>query len=96
MDHGRVIAIGSVSEILGGAASVRLRVTNLDGAGRMALQHFGALDQEGDWITIRGIDEGLIPELVGEIVRLGGRVHAVEPRHLTLEDRFLQLLGGPA
>ena len=34
----------------------------------------------------------LVPELVDEIVRQGGRVYAVEPRHETLEDRFLQLL----
>jgi hypothetical protein len=27
-------------------------------------------------------------------MRLGGRVYAVEPRHETLEDRFLQLLKG--
>jgi len=33
-----------------------------------------------------------MPELVSEIVRRGGRVYAVEPRHETLEDRFLQLL----
>jgi len=29
---------------------------------------------------------------VSEIVNQGGRVYAVEPRHETLEDRFLQLL----
>ena len=31
-------------------------------------------------------------KLVSEIVNQGGRVYAVEPRHETLEDRFLQLL----
>jgi hypothetical protein len=30
---------------------------------------------------------------VQELVRLGGRVYAVESRQQTLEDRFLELLG---
>ena len=35
-----------------------------------------------------------VPDLVSEIVALGGRVYAVEPRHQSLEDRFMELLGG--
>ena len=31
-------------------------------------------------------------EAAAEIVRLGGRVYAVEPQQQSLEDRFLQLL----
>ena len=50
---------------------------------------------EGDWLVIRGIDDERVPELVAHIVRLGGRVYAVEPRHESLEDRFLRLLGQP-
>jgi hypothetical protein len=45
---------------------------------------------------VRGVDAERIPELVSEIVRLGGRVYAVEPKHESLEDRFLSLLGGGA
>ena len=47
---------------------------------------------DGEWLTFRGLAEDRVPELVGEIVRDGGRVYAVEPRHETLEDRFLELL----
>jgi hypothetical protein len=32
--------------------------------------------------------------MVSELVALGGRVYAVEHQYQTLEDRFLQLLGG--
>ena len=42
---------------------------------------------------MRGLEPERVPEVVDEIVRQGGRVYAVEPRHLSLEDRFLQLLG---
>jgi ABC-2 type transport system ATP-binding protein len=34
-----------------------------------------------------------IPDLVARLVREGARVHAVEPNHTSLEDRFLALVG---
>ncbi len=33
-----------------------------------------------------------IPDLVARLVAGGGRVHAVEPRHASLEERFLELV----
>ena len=92
VDHGRVIATGTMAQILGRDGAVRVRVTGLQPAGRAALRSYGSLDDEGEWLTFRGLSQERIPELVGEIVRQGGRVYAVEPRHETLEDRFLQLL----
>ena len=94
VDRGRVVAEGSLDELLGGD-TVRIRVTDLDRAAKTGLSRFGQLDDEGDWLAIRGIDTERVPELVADIVRLGGRVHAVEPRHESLEDRFLRLLGQP-
>ncbi len=67
-------------------------MTGLTPRQRAGLATFGGLDDDGEWITLRGIDPDRIPDLVAEAVRLGGRVHQVEPRQQTLEDRFLQLL----
>jgi ABC-2 type transport system ATP-binding protein len=92
VDHGRVIATGTLDELLKGEGAVRVRVTGLDGARHSALAHFGRLAEEGEWLTIRGLAPDRVPELVAELVRLGGRVYAVEPRQQSLEDRFLQLL----
>ena len=94
VDRGRVVAEGTLDELLGGD-TVRIRVTDLDRAAKTGLSRFGQLDDEGEWLVIRGIDTERVPELVADIVRLGGRVHAVEPRHESLEDRFLRLLGQP-
>jgi ABC-2 type transport system ATP-binding protein len=93
VDHGRVIATGTLDELLGGGAC-RLRLSGLTAEQRASLGSFGELDDDGQWMTVRGIEPERVPELVAEAVRLGGRVYAVEPRHQTLEDRFLQLLGG--
>ena len=92
VDHGRVIATGTMAQILGQDGAVRVRVTGLSAASRTGLGGFGTLEDEGEWLTFRGLDPDRVPELVNEIVRQGGRVYAVEPRHETLEDRFLQLL----
>lgn len=91
VDHGRVIKSGTMDELLGGSA-VRVRVAGLGTADLKSLSGFGDLDGEGDQLTFNGLGPDRVPELVAEIVRLGGRVYAVEPRHQTLEDRFLELL----
>lgn len=92
VDHGRVIASGTMDELLTGTA-VRVRVTGLGQAERNKLtDSFGAIDDEGEQLTFTNLKPDRVPELVAEIVALGGRVYEIAPRHQTLEDRFLQLL----
>ncbi len=91
VDHGRVIAGGTMEELLTGSA-VRVRVTGLTADGHKSLEGFGPMDVEGEQITFTKLSADRVPELVAEMVKLGGRVYEVVPRHQTLEDRFLQLL----
>jgi ABC-2 type transport system ATP-binding protein len=91
VDHGRVIAEGTMDELLGGTA-VRVRVTGLAQADKNKLMTFGRIDDEGDQLTFSNLAPERVPELVTTIVEMGGRVYEVAPRHQTLEDRFLQLL----
>jgi ABC-2 type transport system ATP-binding protein len=91
VDHGRVIAAGTMEELLHGTA-VSVRVTGLGQADKNNLAKFGHLDDEGENLTFTNLDESRVPELVAAIVAMGGRVYAVAPRHQTLEDRFMQLL----
>jgi len=91
VDRGRVIAIGTLTELLG-TNTVRVRVTGLQRQAEKTLRRFGEVGEEAEWLLVHGIESEAVPDLVAEIVRLGGRVHAVEPRGQTLEDRFLQLL----
>jgi ABC-2 type transport system ATP-binding protein len=91
VDHGRVIASGTMDELLGGAA-VKVRVSGLGPADVGKLSSFGDIDDEGDQLTFTRLKPESVPDLVAEIVALGGRVYEVTPRHQTLEDRFLQLL----
>jgi ABC-2 type transport system ATP-binding protein len=91
VDHGRVIAEGTMDQLLGGTA-VRVRVAGLDQAAKNKLAPYGRVDDEGDQLTFAKLDAERVPQLVADIVALGGRVYEVAPRHQTLEDRFLQLL----
>jgi len=92
LNRGRLVRQGTLDDLLGGHA-VRVRVTGLRPSERASVGGLGDLDDDGEWITVRGLEPDRVPELVAELVRLGGRVYSVEPRHQTLEDRFLQLLG---
>ena len=91
VDHGRVIASGTMNDLLGGSA-VLVRVTGLDGDAKAKLSVFGPVDDEGERLTFTKLGQDRIPDLVAQVVALGGRVYEVVPRHQTLEDRFLQLL----
>jgi ABC-2 type transport system ATP-binding protein len=91
VDHGKVIAVGSIAELLRGADVVRVRLSGLNG--RLGeLKGFLAPAEDGEWLTFRDVGEERVPELVAELVRLGARVYAVQPQRQSLEDRFLQLL----
>ena len=90
--HGTVIASGPLSTLLA-ESGVRVRVEGLGAAARK-LERFGQLHRDGGWISVDGLALEGVPDLVAEIVALGGRVYAVEPCHQSLEDRFMELLGG--
>ena len=92
VDRGRVIAMGTLAELLGQSGTVRIRVEGLTTPAEAGLVRFGALARDGDRLLVRGIDAAMVPDLIEAIVGLGGRVYAVEPGQQTLEERFLQLL----
>src|SRR5215467_8438188 len=71
VDHGRVIAEGTMDDLLGGTA-VRVRATGLAQADKNLLLKYGKLDDEGEQLTFAGLDTDRVPELVAEIVSLGG------------------------
>jgi ABC-2 type transport system ATP-binding protein len=93
LDHGRVVFMGPLDELLE-ERLVRLRVTGLDQAARDAIASFGSVTEESGWLEVRGADPDRIPDLVAQLVAAGARVHAVEPRQTSLEERFRALVSG--
>jgi ABC-2 type transport system ATP-binding protein len=90
VNHGRVVAAGTLAELLG-ASAVRLRVTDLrDPAATLA--GFGQVGVDDDWLVVGPVDPDRVPEIVAAVVAAGGRVHAVDPGRRSLEDLFLDLV----
>ena len=94
VDKGRVVQVGTLDELLVTDA-VRIRATGVENGAHDALRSFGELREEGEWILVQGVAADRVPDLVHAIVDRGARVYAVEPRHESLEDRFLSLLEKP-
>ena len=94
IDHGKVIAMGTLDELRGESNSVRLRVGGLSQDASLVLRRHGTVEMHGDWYTVRGVEADDVPALVAELAALGARIYAVEPARQTLEERFIQLLAG--
>jgi ABC-2 type transport system ATP-binding protein len=93
LDRGRVAAAGSLTELLG-QRELRMR---LEGVGAPALARLAAAGEvvrDGDaFVVALAADRpDLVPDLVADLVRLGVRVHAVEPGRISLEERLLGIL----
>ncbi|HUR22803.1 MAG TPA: ABC transporter ATP-binding protein, partial [Acidimicrobiales bacterium] len=94
LDRGRVAASGTLLELLG-QRELRLQLTDLSPAAESRLAATGRVERAGDWFTVAlpvDDDGTAVPDIVGDLVALGARVHAVEPARMSLEDRLLGIL----
>jgi ABC-2 type transport system ATP-binding protein len=92
IDKGTAIATGRLDELRVGQGTARFKVGGLGAGWRAALHRFGRWQERDGWLVLEGIEPSRIPEVVDELVALGGRVEAVIPEHQSLEARFLELL----
>jgi ABC-2 type transport system ATP-binding protein len=94
LDRGRVAASGTLAELLG-QRELRLHLTGVSNAARERLAITGDVAHTGEWFTVTlptDDDQTTVPDLVGDLIALGARVHAVEPGRITLEERLLGIL----
>ena len=93
LDKGRIVASGTMSEILG-AFEVRITFSEIPVDGAWDALHAHAAERVGKrTFLLRSIAEAAVPELVETLVRSGARIAAVEPVRGSLEERFLNLIG---
>ncbi|WP_240670071.1 ABC transporter ATP-binding protein [Actinoplanes solisilvae] len=90
LDQGRIAAEGTLAELLG-QRELRLRLDDVTAAAEDRLGGF-TRDQDAYVVPIPDLD--VVPELVADLVKLGVRVHAVEPGRITLEERLLEVIRG--
>jgi ABC-2 type transport system ATP-binding protein len=94
LDKGRVAASGTLAELLG-QRELRLQLTEVSPAAAARLAASGDVERTGDWfvVALPPDDDGTaVSDLVADLVRLGARVHSVEPGRISLEERLLGIL----
>jgi ABC-2 type transport system ATP-binding protein len=96
LDKGRVAAAGTLAELLG-RSEVRLRLGGVGAPAEARLAAAGGVSRDGDTFVVAlpaDPEPDAVPDLVADLVRLGVRVHAVEPGRISLEDRLLDIIRG--
>src|SRR5687767_9527527 len=81
LDKGRVAASGTLAELLG-QRELRLHLGEVSPAVEARLAAAGRLTRSGEGYAVAlpaELDDAIVPDLVADLVRLGVRVHAVEP-----------------
>jgi len=91
VDHGRVIASGSLDNVLG-ESETQVLVAGIAATDLPAFETFGAATLDGDRLSIRPMDAERVPELVNLIVSMGGRIREVRSGRSSLEQRFVELV----
>jgi ABC-2 type transport system ATP-binding protein len=91
IDHGRVVALGDLDDVLG-VAETQVRVTGIRAGDLAAFEQFGPPTLEGDLLRIRPMDAREVPDLVTMLVSMGASIHEVRSGRTSLEQRFLALV----
>jgi ABC-2 type transport system ATP-binding protein len=96
VDSGRVIALGTLTELIGGPKRVRIGMEAVFAECAAAASRFGDVERTDDTsIVVGGVEAARIPDVVAALVAAGGRIISVTPESASLEDRFLSLLRKP-
>ncbi|MDQ2909210.1 MAG: ABC transporter ATP-binding protein [Candidatus Eremiobacteraeota bacterium] len=103
VDHGGVVASGSLADLLGTSSAVRVKLAAIGRTVCELLVRIGARAESGAptngapaWYLLAVQHLDVIPDIVRDLVGAGAAVHAIEPQHATLEERFLELLSPKA
>ena len=96
VDRGRVVALGTLAELIGGPKRVRIGLESVTAGFVAAAARFGDVEQaDGSSIVVSGVVAGKIPDAVAALIAAGARIISVAPESQTLEDRFLSILRKP-
>jgi ABC-2 type transport system ATP-binding protein len=88
---GRVVAHGTIAEIVGEQHAVRVRARSNGTPLEPQLAMYGSVVREGETFIVNGIAGERVPKMVADLVAGGVEIFAVEPLVSTLEQRFLEL-----
>jgi ABC-2 type transport system ATP-binding protein len=94
--EGRIVRVARLDELEQGQLQITLRVGQPTAELLAELAHFGddvTMDPNSGRIHLTLTGEKHIPELARWLVAEGHEVYELSPRHLSLEDQFLEIIG---
>ncbi len=95
--HGEVLQVGAVEEMVEGEFPVQVRARNLPQSALVGLEQWATVvHANGEQFTLSVGREADLPVINRYLVEQGAEVYAFHPQHLTLEERFLQVIGTEA
>ncbi|HZD10331.1 MAG TPA: ABC transporter ATP-binding protein [Candidatus Binatia bacterium] len=93
---GKVLRVTSLAQLEEEGVQVRLRVGQPDAALLKGLQQYGVaeLTHDGDGVISLHVNhEDVLPRIAQWLVQQGYNVYELSPQHLSLEERFIQIVG---
>ncbi len=94
--EGSIVRVARLDELEQGTVQVTIRVGQPTPELLAGLASFDGgvnLDDNSGRLHLTLADEQQIPELAAWLVAQGQAIYALSPRHLSLEDRFLEIIG---
>jgi ABC-2 type transport system ATP-binding protein len=94
--RGEILRVASLDELARESVQINIRLGDPDEALLEGLKAFGSdvrHDRSEDLIHMTLTDEGKIPELASWLVNQGQAIYELSPQRLSLEERFLQIVG---
>lgn len=93
---GKILRVASLEELARETVQINLRVGNPNESLLKGLEEFGSdvrYDESENIIHMSLIDDDQIPEVISWLVAQGQAVYELSPQRLSLEERFLQIVG---
>src|SRR5579884_520509 len=81
---GRVVAQGTIGEILGARNAVRVRARANGVPIEPVLERFGPLTREESALIVHGVEDDRVPAMVSALVAANAAIYAIEPLTATL------------
>jgi ABC-2 type transport system ATP-binding protein len=92
--HGEVVRVSELGSLVNGATSVTIRAHGWNPKIIAGLCEWGQdVRADGDHVSLTIADESALPAMVRYLVAQNVNVYALEPKHLSLEDLFIQIVG---
>jgi ABC-2 type transport system ATP-binding protein len=92
--HGEVIHTSPLQQLVEGELSVEIRARNLSAEVVAGLQRWSAnVRQDGDHLSLTLPGEADLPQINRYLVEQGVDVYALNPKHVSLEDLFIEIVG---